>query len=177
VKPSAKIGLQRVESFIRHALPKKLSADLRHVRIVKEADLECCAYYHLRRFLRGDSRWTVLTRKYVRRTGYYVDMLIFRKRVPRISMELKWDRTRISRKDLSSLRRSIDTLGVNRAYFVATNTKAAQYRKINKRRLEKRSLFEVPVPLGLTGQQLESWKAQRRVYRSGMHTGKGTKLA
>lgn len=176
MRPSRRIGLQRVESFIRHKLPTKLLTDLRRLRIVKEADLECCAYYHLRRVLRGDSRWTLLTRKHVPRTGYYIDMLIFRKGIPRISMEFKWDRTRISSKDRRSLRRSIDRLGVNRAFFLATNTKATRYRKIKKRSLEKYSLFEVIVPLGLTGLKLRSWKAQRRVYRSEMRSGKGGKL-
>jgi hypothetical protein len=175
VNPSPGIGLKRIENFIRRELPRKLLADLHQLRIVKEADLEACAYYHLRIFLRGDSGWTVLTRKHVPKTGYYIDILIFRKRIPRISMELKWDRTRISRKDRISLRRSIDRLGVNRAYFLATNTKETRYRKIKKRFLEKHSLFEVIVPLGLTGLDLRSWKDSRRVYRSDMRIGKGGK--
>lgn len=123
-----------------------------------------------------DSRWTVLTRKRVPSTGYYVDLLIFRKGIPRVSMELKWDRRRISRKDRWSLHRSIDRLGVNRAYFLTTNTKATPYRKIRKRSLEKHSLFEVIVPLGLTGSELSLWRAKRCAYRAEMRTGKGRKL-
>lgn len=177
MNPSRQIRLQRVENFIRHELPAKLLADLRRLCIVKEADLECCAYYHLRKALRRDSRWTVLTRKHVPRTGYYIDMLLFKNSIPRISIEFKWDRMRISRKDRLSLRRSIDRLGVNRAYFLATNIKASRYRKIKKRSLEKYSLFEVIVPLGLTGPKLNAWKAQRRMYRSEMSIGRGRKLA
>lgn len=176
-KPVHSIGLQRVESFIRHELRSKLSADLHGVRMVKEADLECCTYYHLRRFFHDDSQWTVLSRIHVPQTGYYTDILIFKNGRLRIAVELKWDRTQISRKDRDSLRRSIDTLGVNRAYFIATNTKPVQYRKIKKVRLEKRSLIEIAVPLDLKGKPLELWKTKRHAYRSDMRTGKGRKLA
>lgn len=55
-----RIGLQRLESFVRKTLPRRLAKDLLHFRMVKEADLECCVYYHLRRFLGRDDGWRFL---------------------------------------------------------------------------------------------------------------------
>ena len=53
--PTRKVKLAEIERFIRGSLKDKPKTDLKNLRIVKEADLECCAYFHLRRFLRVDS--------------------------------------------------------------------------------------------------------------------------
>jgi hypothetical protein len=87
-------------------------------------------------------------------------------------MELKWDHVCISKKDRKSLCRSIRRLGVNRAYFFATNTKSTSYKKITKRPFEKYRLFEVVIPLGLTGKDRGVWQAKRKRYRSNMAVGK-----
>jgi hypothetical protein len=54
---SNRINLRLVEEFVRKSLPQKLESDLRALRIVKEADIECCAYHHLRHFLSKDANF------------------------------------------------------------------------------------------------------------------------
>ena len=137
-----KIGLQQFE---------RLKKDLLKVRMVKEADLECCAYYHMNRYLRRDDDWRILARKHARHTGHYIDLLIFRKAVPRVAGELKWHSAEISKKDRQSLRRGIKRLRVNRAYFITTLIGAKKCSRIKKATLEKNRLFEIIIPLTLRG--------------------------
>ena len=68
-----KILLSRIERYVLNELKPRLRMDLRSLRIVKEADIETCAYYHLRRYLKRDPRWTILARFFARRTGHYID--------------------------------------------------------------------------------------------------------
>jgi len=44
------IRLGEVQSFVKHGLRVGLRTDLRKLKILREAEVECCAYYHLRRF-------------------------------------------------------------------------------------------------------------------------------
>jgi hypothetical protein len=143
--------------------------------MIKEADLECCAYHHLRRFLRKDSTWKVFARKHSLHTGHYIDFIIFRRGYPRIAIELKWNRTGISSKDRRSLRRGIKSLRTNRAYFITTLIGARVYRQIKKTTLEKNRLFEIVIPLTLKGVELTSWKLSRRAFTSKMVQGKSHK--
>ena len=85
-------SLQQIETFIKKRMPEKLRRDLKRLRIVKEADLECATYHHLRRFIGEDPRWRILARKHVPLTGFYVDLIIFKKYEPAIAIELKWGR-------------------------------------------------------------------------------------
>ena len=163
-----RIGLQQFESFIREKLPDQLKKDLLKLRMVKEADLECCAYYHINRYLRHDDDWRVLARKHSRHTGHFIDLLIFRKAVPRVAIELKWHRAEISKKDRQSLRRAIKRLRVNRAYFITTLIGAKEFTPIKKAIIEKNRLFEIIIPLTLSAAQLKEWKERRRRYMSRM---------
>ena len=172
---SQKIGLRNVENFVRKDLPRKLKTDLHDLRMVKEADLECCAYYHLRRFLRSDLTWKVFARKHSRHTLYYTDLIIFRKKYPRIAIELKWSEGNISPKDRASLDKSIRSLRVNKAYFITTTAGTEAYQKVEKKPLEKNRLFEIPIDLELRDAELHSWKDRRRVYTSKMNQGKARK--
>jgi len=52
--------IAKLEHFMRHVLETKLRNDLRKLRITKEADAECCIYYHLRRTIPADGYWTIL---------------------------------------------------------------------------------------------------------------------
>ena len=164
------ITVQSVETFIRVELPKKLAEDLRHHRITMEADLETCAYYHLRRFLISDPRWIILARKHVP-TGYYVDLLLFKRAIPRLALELKWNRSKIAEKDRRSLESAISELGLNKAYFLATCIRKAPFKNMTKTRVEKGRVFEVIVELGFTKEQLIGWKQTRRSYRKEMSLG------
>ena len=163
-----KVGLQRLESFLRNALRRQLTKDLRDFRMVKEADLECCVYYHLRRFLSGDEDWRFFARKHSRHTGHFIDLLGFRKQMPRIAIELKWDRRQITKKDRRSLRRGIKRLRVNKAYFIATSIRAQEYSPVTKSRAEKHRLFEIFVELPLSGAERKNWKEERKKYTSRM---------
>lgn len=156
------IGVRQLEAFLSDALPGRLKTDLRDLRMVREADLECCAYYHLRRFLRRDNHWKLFARKYSRYTGHFVDLLAFRRGVPRVAIELKWNRAGISTKDRRSLRRGVKRLGLNRAYFITTLIGTRAYRPTTKTTAEKRRLFEIIIPLPLSGVALERWQERRR---------------
>jgi hypothetical protein len=46
--------LQKIQKFIRKKLRAKLVRDLQGLRIVKEADVECAVYHHLRRYIGED---------------------------------------------------------------------------------------------------------------------------
>lgn len=164
------IGLQEVESFLRRTLPEHLTQDLCDYRMVKEADLECCVYYHLRRFLGHDDDWRFFARKHARRTKHFIDLLIFRKGLPRIAIELKWNHSEISQKDRQSLRRGIKNLRVNKAYFITTSVRARArgYKRVTKNDTEKHRLFEVFVELPLEGDDRERWRVERRKYASRM---------
>jgi len=70
------------------ALKHKLREDFRELRIIKESDIETCAYYHLRIFLRKDPRWNILARYFAKNTGHYIDLVIFRNSNPRLLSRL-----------------------------------------------------------------------------------------
>ena len=166
-----KIGLRSVEVYLYESLPRRLKRDLCALRMVKEADLEACAYHHLRRFLERDESWVVYIRKHSVHTGHYIDLLLFRKGLPRVAIELKWNRVAMSPKDRRSLRRALRLLRVNRTYFITTLIGARQYERIRKTRTEKNRMFEIVIPLPLKGDALQAWKAKRKKYMSRMVRG------
>ncbi|MGD0279697.1 MAG: hypothetical protein ABSC11_10365 [Smithella sp.] len=169
---SKKITLNETESFIKDKLPKKIERDLQHLKMVKEPDLEGCIYYHLRSFLKGDDNWRVFLGRYSYQTGHYIDILIFQKKIPRIAIELKWNKKKISLKDRKSLNKSLKKLRVNKAYFISTLTVKKPYEKISKKILEKNRLIEISVPLNLKNDQFTRWRKERELYRSKMNLGK-----
>src|SRR6266704_1658295 len=162
------INLRQVQTFLSTELPSLLKKDLRSVRIVKEADLECCVYYHLRQFLRGDDTWRFFARKHSRHTGFFIDLIIFRRAEPRVAIELKWDQPEISEKDRLSLRAGLKKLRVGKVYFINTTIGNRQYRPIKKNKDEKNSFFDIVVPLSLSGKKLDKWRQDRRRYTSQM---------
>ena len=166
------IGLRRIETYLYDCLPHRLKQDLCALRMVKESDLEACAYHYLRRFLRRDRSWSVYTRKYSIHTSHYIDLLLFRDGYPRIAIELKWNCAAMSRKDRRSLRRALRLLRVNRAYFMTTSIGARAYERIHKNMIEKNRLFEIIIPLPLKGKPLKDWKEKRRVFMSRMERGR-----
>jgi hypothetical protein len=156
-----KIELKEVESFIRRKLCKKLQRDLRELRIVKEGDLECCTYYHLRRFLSDDPRWKVLARRHWRVSGKhrYTDLIIFLNHTPCIAIELKWRRKKISRKDLKSLKSALKELKVHKAYFITTVIPdASEYKRSQK------EICEIPVGLDFSEDNYERWREEKRKF-------------
>lgn len=168
--------LQDIQTFIRKRLPDKLRRDLVGLRIVKEADVECAAYHHLRHFTGEDSRWRVLARKHVKRTGHYVDLLIFKNYRPVIAVEFKWGKTQIGKKDRRSLLRALKNLGVNKAYWLSTVSSDKPGAPFSKKPVEKGVLHRIIVRLGLSGPELAVWKQSRRRLREQMTIGRGHKL-
>jgi len=155
--------LQALETFLRKRLRTKLRHDLRLLRIVKEADVECAAYYHIRCFLGEDPRWRVLARKHVRVTGHYVDLLILKRTKPVIAVELKWGRRQIDRKDKKRLSGALKRLDVNKVYWLSALSGADGPRvRTNKKPSEKYVFHQVLVTHGLTGDAFEEWKKKRK---------------
>lgn len=168
--------LLEIETFIRRRLPVKLYRDLKYLRIVKEADVECAAYHHLRNFIGESRRWRVLARKHVPRTGHYVDLLIFKDYSPVIAMELKWGETSIGEKDRHSLTASLQKLGVNKAYWLSALASRKAKRRWKKETVEKHAMLRIIVRLELTDKKLTAWRANRKRLRSDMVVGRGRRL-
>ncbi len=116
------IELSELKNFIEDGIRQLLQCDLRELKIIKEADIECCTYYHLRRFIGDDHRWKVLARKHSP-TKRYTDLLIFFEKKPCIAIELKWDKKKMSKKDRRSLMAARRKLSVDKAYFIVCSKK------------------------------------------------------
>lgn len=159
------LSVRQVEHFVDAELPKQIKRDFCEIKMVREADLECCVYYHFRKFFREDRSWKVLARKHSIHTGHYVDFSVFRGTVPQLAIELKWNAGSISPKDRQSLRRCVEQLHVHKAYFITTRYSTKPFHKIVKSNAsEKHHIFEVVIPLPYVGTQKDEWKEKRRQY-------------
>lgn len=160
------VSLSEVEKFVKHVLKDKLQRDLRSLRILKEGDVECCAYYHLRRLLKTDRNWRVFARKYSPRTGYYADLVIFRGKKARVAIEIKWKRKVISGKDRRSLASARKNLRVKKTYFYSVMPDGSSYKKSQKKESEKYRLFERVVDLGYKDRKkIEEFQEQRKGFK------------
>lgn len=159
--------LSEVEFFVKHTLKEKLRRDLRNLRILKEGDVECCAYYHLRRRLKADPDWRVFARKFSPKTGYYTDLVIFHGKRARIAIEIKWGRKAISKKDRRALASARQNLRVKKTYFYSVMPDASTYEKVpQKRNAEKYRLSERVVDLGyVSSKRIEEFRRQRKEFR------------
>jgi hypothetical protein len=166
--------LGQLENFLRSSLRTKLRNDLRYLRITKEADIECCIYYHLRRTLPSKGFWTVLARKFAGRTEHYVDLLLLKKELPRIAIEIKWNKNEMPGKDRHSLDSALRKMRVNKAYFVSVGPDITKslYRKLDKRPHENHRLHEVIVGLDYEAKEVKSWKRKRHFLGKRMRLGK-----
>ena len=88
-----RIGRLKIRNLIRVGLRRQIVRDLKQRRIASEADLQSCVYFHLRRFLTRDTRWTILNRAYVRDTLAFPDLVLRRRGRTRVVIELKEKRT------------------------------------------------------------------------------------
>jgi hypothetical protein len=165
--------LRDIQLFIRHKLPLKLQNDLRRLRIVKEADLECACYFHLRRYTGEDDVFKILARKHVPQTGHYVDLIVFKRNRPAIAVELKWGATEIRKKDRRSLNLALDRLRVRKCYWISATQAQKKAKHPTKRLGEKHRLLWRVVRLGLDGEELAQWQKQRARLRSDMMPGYG----
>jgi predicted helicase len=150
----------------------ELKKDLRALRIVKEADLACCTYYHLRQFLSDkemqskNELWRVLAQRHVPKTGRYIDLLIFEGTRPRIAIELKWKRASMPKKDRKSLMEALSKKAVhNRGYFITTLIGDKNYSKSSKKTIKHLPLHELPISLRLTKPSQDNWAKTREQLR------------
>ncbi len=168
--------LQQLESFIKKKLPELLSEDLHKLRLIKEADVECCAYMHIRKFIGIQSGiWKVLARKHVSQTGHFVDLLIFKNTTPRIAIELKYGPTKISQKDETSLNKALAILGVNKAYWISVTPKRKSRKDIDSKPTKKSVMHYCLVGLDttMTDGVYIAWKRKRNQFRRNIRDGKG----
>lgn len=172
--------LGEVERFLRRELPTKLRTDLKKLRITKEGDIECCIYYHLRRKLPADGLWTILARKFSVRTGYYIDLLLLRKKCPRLAVEIKWNQKKMKDKDFNSLMSALKELRVNKAYFVSVGPDVSEesYEKFPKKDSQKYRLHEIRVgleePPRSAKRTIQKWKESRHLLGKNMRLGKAS---
>jgi hypothetical protein len=165
-----KVSLSMVESFLKSGLQKLLREDVQHHRIFKEADLECCFYFHLRNFLQKDERWRIFGRKHSRKTGHYTDLVVYKRFTPCIAIELKWRKDELGKKDRSALGKALSKLKVKKAYFFSVLPDESTYARSKKIKNEKRNLFEFPIGLSFTGvdreKRIEQWEHCRKRFRN-----------
>lgn len=168
--------MKLLKSFIETKLPKLLSLDLQNLLIIKEADIECCAYFHLRKFLGERKSWKILARKHVsyKKSINFVDILIFEREKPRIAIELKWGKTDIGEKDRKSLITARKELRVDKAYWIS----ALPPKKYVPPQQED-NIHKIIVTLNLTDKKLEKekWKKDRANYMKEMSPGDGQAAA
>ena len=146
--------LNDIERFVGKRIVSELETDLREFRILKEADLQSSFYFHLRRFLKDDVRWRIYSEKSTPH-GNYVDLVVsqrskgrhFNRYKPRLAIELKWQRIRISSKDRKSLRMAVQKLRAKRVYFVTVIHNGSPYQPTDKDEKEKYKLKEVIIRL------------------------------
>lgn len=162
---------QQITNFIGKELPEKLQNDLQKLKIVKEADIECSAYFHIRNFIGEGSEWTILARKHVPITGHFIDLLLFHKDTPSIAIELKWSKSEIPEKDRRSLEKAINNLGVQRAYWISMVMDEV-CNKPQRQHEDKRKLFQILIPLGLDNQSRSKWIGKRMKFRQEMKIGR-----
>ena len=155
----SQIEPRELEKFILEDLKTRLQQDLRDHKIIREKDLECCVYYHLRQFLQKDPLWKVLVEKHSPRTRHYIDLLVLHNVKPEIAIELKWKRTHISKKDYKSLSLGLSELKLKKAYFITT---AVPSDSIYSKLIETPMIQEIIVGLNLSPVDCMQWKLERK---------------
>lgn len=161
------MNLNNITSFINNELPLKLQNDLQSLKIIKEADVECCAYYHFRQLFGDQSEWRVLARKHAKLTGHFVDLIIFDNDIPVIAIELKWNKSSISSKDRKSLESAIKWLGVHKAYWISM-TMSSTVSEIERLDTDKYQLFQKVIPLDLDDENKKEWTKRRKSFMAEM---------
>jgi hypothetical protein len=126
----------------------------------------------LRKFLSRDSEWNILTRRFVPTTGFFVDIVLFKKEIPRIAFELKWHRKRLTKKDRASLNAVLTKLRVNKVYYLTTTRDSSQYGRMQKEDHEKYRFRELLIGWDLPPKQYRDLKRRKRKYQSEMVIGK-----
>lgn len=164
-----RIRQTEVHEFIRHQLKGKLRGDLLNHRILREGDIECCTYSHLRRFLSADSDWRVFAHKHDKNTGYYPDLVIcHREHGLAFHIEIKWNRRKISNRDRKKLGTYLNN-GARKGYFVTAGPDVGNFSKPVKERRERWRLFVIKAGLKFDGgrksRAFARWTEERRLFK------------
>lgn len=159
--------LSEVHNFIRHELRRALRKDLRALKILKESDMECCAYFHLRKFLGRDASWRIFTRKHSRKIRRYPDLVIYHNNRQKLFLELKWHRRKISGKDRKTLGSARAFLRAKKTYFLCALPDASEYSKLKEKTAHERyRLFECIIGLGYKSpHRIAAWEKSRKAFR------------
>ncbi|MGY8904638.1 MAG: hypothetical protein ACKVIH_08850 [Burkholderiales bacterium] len=168
--------LQQVQSYLSKELPALLRADLHAHRLVKEADVECAAYMHMRHFLDKDANWTILARRHIPQTNRYIDLVFFHKALPSIAVEIKWGAKSIGAKDRGSLNDALTKLGVHKVYWLTCSGIGSDRQPIEKSSTEKRVFKQIVVRGNFSAEQVAEWKQKIPQFRKKMGTGSGREL-
>ena len=166
-----KVLLGTIEKFAKGELQRLLREDLLHHRIFKEADLECCVYFHLRKHLEHDKRWRIFGRKHSRKTGHYTDLVLYKRYSPSIAIELKWRTAELGQKDRSALGKALLELHAKKAYFFSVLPDEKAFKRSKKKfKNEKWKLFEFPIGQPFTGadreKRIKQWENRRKKFRN-----------
>lgn len=167
------IGLSEVEKFVKKELPKLIENDLKALRLVREADVQCAAYMYLRMRLDSDPNWHVLAEFHAPQTSKFIDLVLLQKSVPRIAIEIKWGRKNMGMKDRQSLSTALTNLGVNKAYWLSASVLGEPPPRLEKSAHEKNLLHQVVVRPNLDEAELLRWKKLRTDLRRKPQDGKG----
>jgi hypothetical protein len=167
-----KLAIGRVEQFVNKELLHCLERDLQNLLMIKESDLECCLYFHLRRFLESDEKWKVFARKHVKPSGAriaekkrrYIDFIVFHGEDPKLAFELKWNAQKLGEKDLSSLGACIDDLHVHKAYFITTRYRRRNYERLPLESRKRYHLLEKPIDLQGDEDFKKEWQEKRQYF-------------
>lgn len=167
------IGLSEVEKFVKKDLPKLIEKDLKALRLVREADVQCAAYMYLRKLLDSDPNWHVLAEFHAPQTSKFIDLVLMQKSVPRIAIEIKWGRKNMGIKDRQSLSTALTHLGVNKAYWLSAAVLGESPPRLEKSAHEKYLLHQIVVRPDLDESELLLWKKLRTALRRKPQDGKG----
>ena len=159
--------------FVKKELSKRIEEDLKALRLVREADVQCAAYMYLRKRLDSDPNWHVLAEFHAPQTSKFIDLVLFQKSVPRIAIEIKWGRKNMGKKDRESLRTALTKLGVNKAYWLSASVLGEPPPPLEKLDHEKYLLHQVVVRPSLDESELLCWKKLRSDLRRKPQDGKG----
>lgn len=173
---SRHITYQEVKKYIGgkrgNCLRRDLQRDYRKHRFSREAYVEVCTYYYLRRLLKPDSRCQIFARAFRGKISRFPDITILKLkgRRRRIVMELKWTGKQISKKDRVTLDKFVKSHDAQMAYFVRVVKPGCEYEKLgsHKKEFEKYRLREIPIMLDLKGAELERWHGDRESIRKAL---------
>jgi hypothetical protein len=126
----SKVRLANIERFIGKGMRAAFGRGLQRHKMLREADLACCVYDCIGKFLRWDNDWRLSAHRFEKRIGRYPDLLLLRDKKSEIVIEVKWRRPEISKKDRKTLGACLQKLEVRKVYFITNAIERTEYQKL-----------------------------------------------